>query len=74
MVSILIDCDSRRCKVDLVKSLFLPFEARTILNIPISYNLPDDKIIWVGNNMGVFTVKSAYYVALNIVESSEEGE
>ena len=74
MVSTLIDFDSRRWKVNLVKSLFLPFEARTILNIPISYNLPDDKIIWVGNNMGVFTVKSAYYVALNIVESSEEGE
>ena len=45
MVSTLIDFDSRRWKVDLVKSLFLPFEARTILNIPISYNLPNDKII-----------------------------
>ena len=74
MVSTLIDCDSRRWKVDLVKSLSLPFEARTILNIPISYNLPEDKIIWVGNNRGVFTVKSAYYVALNIVKSFEEGE
>ena len=59
--------------MDLVKSLFLPLEARTILNIPISYNLPKDKIIWVGNNRGVFTVKSAYYIALNLVESSEEG-
>ena len=74
MVSTLIDCDSRRWKVDLVKSLFLPFEARTILNISISYNLPEDKIIWVGNNRGVFTVKSVYYVALNLVELSEEGE
>ncbi|KAL0008623.1 hypothetical protein SO802_010125 [Lithocarpus litseifolius] len=63
-----------RWKVDLVESLFLPFEARTILNIPISYNLPEDKIIWVGNNRGVFSIKSAYYVALNLVESSEEGE
>ena len=74
MVSTLIDFDSRRWKVDLVKSLFLPFEARTILNISISYNLPNDKIIWVGNNRGVFTVKSAYYVALSLVESPEEGE
>nr|XP_023912496.1 uncharacterized protein LOC112024088 [Quercus suber] len=46
MVSTLIDYDSRRWKVDLVKSLFLPFEASLILNIPISYNLPEDKIIW----------------------------
>ena len=74
MVSTPIDCDSRRWKVDLLKSLFLPFETRTILNIPISYNLPNDKIIWVGNNRGVFTVKSTYYVTLNMVESSEEGE
>ncbi|KAL0001252.1 hypothetical protein SO802_015033 [Lithocarpus litseifolius] len=28
----------------------------------------------VGNNKGVFTVKGTYYVALNIVESPEEGE
>ena len=71
MVSTLIDFDSRRWKVDLVKSLFLPFEARVILNIPISYNIPNNKIIWVGNNRGVFTVKSAYYVALSLVESPE---
>ena len=71
MVKALIDCDTRRWKPDLVKSLFFPFEARTILNISISYNLPEDKIIWVGNNKGVFTIKSAYYVALSMVESSE---
>ena len=71
MVSTLIDFDSRRWKVNLVKSLFLPFEARAILITPISYNLPSDKIIWVGNNRGVFTVKSAYYVALSLVESPE---
>ena len=74
MVLALIDCDTRRWRADLVKSLFLPFEARTILNIPISYNLLEDKIIWVGNNKGVFTVKSASCVALNMVDSSEEGE
>ena len=49
-------------------------EAKTILNIPISYNLPDDKIIWAANKKGVFSVKSAYYVALNMVDNSEEGE
>ena len=74
MASALIDCDTKRWRADVVKSPFLLFEARTILNIPISYNLPEDKIIWIGNNKGVFTVKSAYYVALNMVDSSEEGE
>ena len=74
MVSALIDYDTRRWRADLVKSIFLPFEAKTILNIPISFSLPEDKIIWAGNMKGVFTVKSAYYVTLNMVDSSEEGE
>ena len=74
VVSALIDSDTRRWKANLIRSLFLPFEASTILNIPLSYNLPEDKFIWVGNTRGVFTVKSAYYIALKVVESTEEGE
>nr|XP_023906648.1 uncharacterized protein LOC112018352 [Quercus suber] len=74
MVSALIDYDTRRWRADLIQSIFLPCEAKTILNIPISYNLPEDKIIWVANKKGLFSVKSAYYVALNMVDNSEEGE
>ena len=74
MVSTLIDPESRRWKTDLVRSLFLPFEANTILNIPLSYNLPEDKIIWIGNKRGEFTVKSAYYIALKVVDSVEVAE
>ena len=74
MVSALIDHDLRSWRAVLVKSIFLPFEADTILNIPISYNLPEDKLIWVGNRKGVFTVKSAYYVALNLVDYADKGE
>ena len=74
MVSSLIDEDIRCWKVDKVKRQFLPFEAETILNIPLSYNLPKDSIIWMRNKCGVFFVKSAYHVALPIVENSEVGE
>ena len=74
MVSALIDEDTKRWKVDTLKSSFLPFEVETILNIPLSHNLPEDKIIWVGNNKGVFSVKSAYYVALAMINSSNGGE
>ena len=42
--------------------LLLPFEAETILNIPLSYDLPEEKLIWVGNIKGEFIVKSAYYL------------
>ena len=70
MVSSLIDKDTRRWKADIVRSLFLPFEAQTILNIPLSFNLPEDTIGWIGNNRGVFSIKSVYYVALALVDPS----
>ena len=47
-VSTLINRDTRRWKGDVVRSLFLPFEVRTILNIPLSHNLPEDQIILGG--------------------------
>ena len=72
MVSALIDKESKRWNADIV--LFLPFEENIILNIPLSYNLPDDKIIWAGNNRGVFTMKSAYYIATKLIEKEEQGE
>ena len=74
MVSALIDIEKRSWKADLVRSMFLPFEANTIINMPLSHNLPEDKIIWVGNRRGDFTVKSAYYIALKVIETNEEGE
>ncbi|KAK9990557.1 hypothetical protein SO802_025542 [Lithocarpus litseifolius] len=74
MVSSLINEEIRHWKVDKVKRHFLPFEAETILNIPLSYNLLEDSIIWMGNKQGVFSVKSAYYVALPFVEKSKVGE
>ena len=49
MVLALIDSETRRWNADLVWSLFLPSEVNTIINMPLSYNLPEDKIIWVGN-------------------------
>ena len=73
-VSALIDRDIRRWKSDVVRSLFLPFEARTILNIPLSHSLPEDQIIWVGNKKGEFSVKSAYYIATKGLDTKEEGE
>ena len=45
MVVSLIDLDTRWWKADTVRSLFLPFEASTILKIPLSYNLPKDSLI-----------------------------
>ena len=72
MVSSLIDRDTIRWKADIVRSIFIPFEANTILNIPLSYNMPEDKIIRVGNRKGEFTVKSGYYIALKVRQRIRE--
>ena len=74
MVSALVDQDTKRWKVDLVERTFLPFKADTILSIPLSYSLLKDKLIWMRNRKGEFTVRSAYYVAFPIVETIQEGE
>ena len=74
MVSSLIDDDSKSWIVNLVRELFFPFETETILRIPLSYFLLDNKIIWVGNRRGEFSVKSAYHIAINIVDAQVVGE
>ena len=54
--------------------IFLPHEATTILKIPISYRLPDDQLVWIGNKRGSFIVKSTYYIAMCMVNDHEIGE
>ena len=71
---LMINLESRRLLTDVVRSLFLPFEARTILNIPLCHSLPEDQIIWVGNRRGEFSVKSAYYIAYGLLNTLDEGE
>ena len=74
MVSSLIDEDIKWWKMDLVRSIFLAHEVATILKIPISFRLPDDQLVWIGNKRGSFTVKSAYYIAMRMVDDQEFGE
>ena len=74
MVSSLIDPMTSWWRVDMVRATFLPFEADLILRIPLSHNLPEDKIIWIRNSRGDFTVKSAYHIAHNLSDSREKEE
>nr|POF20470.1 hypothetical protein CFP56_63887 [Quercus suber] len=53
MDSSLINVETKWWKTDLVRSIFLPFEAESILKIPISYSLPKDQLIWMGNNRAI---------------------
>ncbi|XP_075659049.1 uncharacterized protein LOC142628904 [Castanea sativa] len=70
MVSSLIDPTTKWWKVNIIRATFLPFEANTIVKIPLSHDLPKDKIIWIGNSHEVFTVKSAYHLAYALLKSN----
>ena len=59
----LINKEKACWKPEVIKSLFLPQEAKVIRGIPISSRLPKDKQIWALNSKGVLSVKSAYYAA-----------
>ena len=73
MVSSLIDPDTKWWKVEVLRSTFLPFEVETIMKILLNYNLPEDKLIWIGNKKGEFSVKSAYHIAHSMIDSTVEG-
>ena len=70
-VHVLIDVDHGIWRSDLVRELFLNFEADIILSIPLSTRMPRDKVVWVATPNSKFTVKSAYWLALdmNIAEN-----
>ena len=74
MVSSLIDPMTKWWNVSTIRASFLPFEAKTILKIPLSHDLPEDKIIWIGNSRGNFTVKSTYHLAFNLLDSDGNEE
>lgn len=57
----------------MVERLFLPHDITTILSIPLGHRLPDS-IIWVVMKHDNFSVKSAYHIALDILEGKHEGE
>uniref|UniRef100_A0A7N2KJT8 Uncharacterized protein n=1 Tax=Quercus lobata TaxID=97700 RepID=A0A7N2KJT8_QUELO len=69
----LINCDRGEWKAEVVKSLFIPHEAETILGIPISSALLEDSVIWYATPNGKFSVRSTYELAMNLCEQSERG-
>ena len=73
-VSSLIDPNTRTWRVERLQDFFLPPDVRTIIGIPLGHIPTADKRVWIGNNTGIFTVKSAYHISLNIHMSNDQGE
>ena len=73
-VANLMDHDNAIWNESLVRSLFVPFEAESILSIPISSMKPADSQIWAKTPNGLFSVKSAYRVAVQHLETSKSND
>ena len=59
-VSYLINPELRCWRATVVHDLFTPADAQAILSIPIPYRPRPDKLIWVPDAKGCFSVKAAY--------------
>ena len=68
-VNSLIDHETRQWRISFIKEIFPPHDAQAILNIPLSHTLPPNRIIWAYMPRGLFSVSSAYKVALSISSS-----
>lgn len=66
-VSDLFDPNNKCWKSNVVTDLFSDLEASLIISLPISQRLPEDRVIWHFDKKGLFSIKSAYHVALNMI-------
>lgn len=62
-VSDLIDPTTKSWISDWVKELFAPTDARAILNMSIPMSQKEDKLVWLPDSKGWFSVKSIHNVA-----------
>ena len=65
MVESLLDREAGGWNKILVSSIFLPYEAKAILSIPISHTFPKDALTWAWTQNGRFTMSNGYKVACN---------
>ena len=70
MVSELIDEATSEWKAALIKQIFLPTKAQTILSIPRSHRRTNDCMVWAYTPKGNFMVNSAYKVAITISQNT----
>nr|POF18148.1 hypothetical protein CFP56_48430 [Quercus suber] len=68
-VAQLISSITSTWKAELIKETFLPYEADSILRIPLSPWLPEDSRVWAWSKYGLFTV-SGYGVSLKLLKTS----
>jgi hypothetical protein len=70
-VSDLIDVSIKGWNCSLIDSSFSAYVANIIKSIPLCPSLPPDKIIWNGTSNGLFSVRSAYHLGLDLLRSKK---
>lgn len=65
-----IDSETGLWKVELIKEMFIPHEAKTILSIPIRPRIPDDSLVWAWSKNIFFTIRNAYGVSLKLLKKA----
>jgi hypothetical protein len=66
IVSEIIDEDTRWWKTQLLETLFSDEEVQLILSLPVSSTNREDVCIWRGTKNGNFSVRSAYYLQVEL--------
>ena len=64
LVSLLIDLETSAWRDQLVRQVFIPADVLSILSIPLSVCMPQDRLMWAFTLKGNFTVRSAYKIAV----------
>lgn len=72
-VQFLIDPVTKEWKTELVTELFESEDAEIIRAVPFSRSGCDDRRIWHYTKSGLYTVKSGYFVALEMMKNGEFG-
>jgi hypothetical protein len=52
--------------VPILRSVLFPHEVQEVLKVRLSYRAPDDHVAWFYEKSGVFSVKSAYHLAMSL--------
>ena len=59
-------------KTQIIDAIFLPHEAELIKSIPLSSRLPEDTTVWAATPNGLFTIRSAYRLAMEQFDQAIE--
>ena len=69
LVSLLINLETIAWRDQSVRQVFIPTDVQSILSIPLSVRMPQDRLVWAFTSKGNFTVRSAYKIV--VAESME---